>query len=70
MDRELGLVNDAITLVATGAAPRVVVAGLRFGRQLLKPVRRIAGARGVRIVPLWSRDGSAADIAIEAESDG
>jgi hypothetical protein len=66
LDQELGLVRDAITLVARGASRRVVVANLRFGDQLLARARQLAREARVRVVPLWMPDDSGADIAVEA----
>jgi len=62
----MALLREAIALVASGGSRRVVVAGLRFGDQLLEPARRIAAERHVRIVPLWMPDDAGADIAVEA----
>jgi hypothetical protein len=65
LDRELELIRDAITLVASGRAPRVTVAGLRLGDALLVPARQLARQAGVRIVPKWGADESGVDIAVE-----
>jgi hypothetical protein len=70
VEKELGLVRDAIAMVASGGAPRVVVAGLRLGEALLEPARRMALRAGVRVVPLWSADEAGADIAVERIADG
>jgi hypothetical protein len=65
VEHEVGLIRDAIALVATGGAPRVVVAGLRLGDALLPSARRMALEAGVRIVPLWRADEAGLDIAVE-----
>ena len=52
-------------MVAWGAAPRVVLAGIRFGETLLDPGRRLALEAGVRLVPLWPADEAGADLAVE-----
>jgi hypothetical protein len=65
LDHEMKLVRDAIAMVAGGGAPRVVVAGLRFGETLLAPARSLATQAGVRVVPLWMPDDAGADIAVE-----
>jgi hypothetical protein len=65
VEHEVGLIRDAITMVATGRAPRVVVAGLRLGDALLPSARRMALEAGVGIVPLWRADEAGLDIAIE-----
>jgi hypothetical protein len=65
VEQELSLIRDAIAMVASGGAPRVILAGLRLGEGLLQPARRMALEAGVRIVPLWSADDAGADIAVE-----
>jgi hypothetical protein len=65
VEHEVGLIRDAIALVATGGAPRVVVAGLRLGDALLPSARQMALEAGVRIVPLWRADEAGLDIAVE-----
>ncbi len=62
---ELELVQSAVTMVAAGAAPRVQVAGLTFGEQLLDAARRIAALDRVRVVPVWTGDESGAGIVVE-----
>jgi len=70
LDQELGLVRDAITMVASGGSRRVVVANLWFGEQLIEPARRMASKAGVRIEPFWTADDVGADIAVERIGDG
>ena len=65
LEREMQLVQDAIALVAAGGAPRVTVAGIRFGDAILEPARTWARASGVRIAPLWRTDEQGLDISIE-----
>ena len=69
LDREMDLIREAIAMVAGGASPRVVVAGLHFGEALVIPGRALAAEAGVRLVPLWTADESGADIAIEQIAD-
>ena len=69
LELELLLVREAIDMVASGGAPRVVVGGLQFGEALLEPARELASAAGVRVVPLWMPDDTGADIAIERIPD-
>jgi hypothetical protein len=69
LEREMGLVRDAIALVASGGSTRVVVANLRLGEAVLEPARRIASRAGVRIVPLWGADEAGLDIAVEVITD-
>ena len=65
IERETRLVREAIAMVALGASPRVVVAGIRYGEGLLVAARRMALEAGVRVNPLWKDDHSAADIVVE-----
>jgi hypothetical protein len=65
VEHEVGLIRGAIALVASGGAPRVVVAGLRLGEALLPTARRMALEAGVRIVPLWRADEAGLDVAVE-----
>lgn len=66
LDAELRMVREAIALVASRRSRRVTVAGLRVGEAILEPARRLALDAGVRLVPLWTGDGSRLDIRIEA----
>ena len=65
LEYEMGLVREAIAMVARGASPRVVLAGLRFGEALLASARELAGEAGVRLVPLWMPDDAGLDIKFE-----
>ena len=69
LEHEMRLVREAIALVASGGAPRVIVASLRLGGQLIDPGRRLAAESGVRLVPLWHADEHGVDIAIERDTD-
>jgi hypothetical protein len=65
LEREMALIQDAITLVATRRAPRVVVAGLLLGDRLLPSAQRIADEAGVRLVATWGADEEGVQIAVE-----
>ena len=52
-------------MVACGASPRVVVAGIHFGEQILDSARRIALESGVRVNPLRQSTGAGADLVVE-----
>ena len=65
LEHEMRLVREAIAMVASGGAPRVILAGINFAETLLDPARRLALEAGVRLVPLWRADEAGADIAIE-----
>lgn len=69
LEYEMNLVREAIGMVASGASPRVVIGGLRFGEELLVPARGLAAEAGVKLVPLWMPDDAGADIAVERIDD-
>ena len=63
--RELTLAREAIAMVAGGAAPRVIIAGIRHGEQIMDSARRIALASGVRVKPLPQPGGGGSDLVVE-----
>jgi hypothetical protein len=69
VEYEMRLVREAIDVVAQGVSPRVTVAGLRLGTELLDPGRRLAREAGLRLVPLQHADDSGVDISIERGAD-
>ena len=69
LEREMRIVREAIAVVAYGTSPRVIVAGLRMGAELLDDGRRLAAQARVRLLPLWHADGARVDIAIERTAD-
>ncbi len=52
LEHEMRLVREAIAMVASGAAPRVILAGIRFGDPLADWGRGLAGQAGVLLTPL------------------
>jgi len=66
LEHELQLIADAVATVASGAAPRITVAGLRFGDELVETARDLAARAGVRLTPLWRTDESGLDLVVEA----
>jgi hypothetical protein len=68
LEIELRLVREAVWMVASGAARRVVLAGLRFANDLLGSAGEAVLEPGVRLRPLWRRDESGVDIAVEGIS--
>lgn len=65
LSHELDLVGSAIEMVSSHLAPRVTVAGLRLGDEILDAVLRMAAVASVRVTPL-ERAGGGIDIAVEA----
>jgi hypothetical protein len=68
LDIELRLVHEAVGMVASGAARRVVLAGLRFANELLGAAGEPALEPGVRLAALWRSDQTGVDIAVEIVS--
>lgn len=65
LEHEMQLVREAIAMVASGASPRVTVAGIHFGESLVEPARQWARDAGVRLVPLWRTDEAGVDLSVE-----
>jgi hypothetical protein len=65
LDREYGLVAEAILLVANGGSSRVTVAGLRFANQVVEACRPLAAARRVWLQRLPTALGYGPDVAVE-----
>ena len=65
LEREFGLVAEAILLVAHGGSRRVTVVGLRSTDEIVDASRPLAAAHHVRLVRLSTDDGCAADVAVE-----
>lgn len=55
-------VASAIALVASGAATRVTVAGLRFGEQVVARLGAEAASVGVRLEPVFWDDDAGCDV--------
>ena len=68
LEHEMQLIDEAIALVASGRAPRTVVANLRLGDALIESARRSAAAAGVTIRPIWSGDEHGVAFAIETRA--
>lgn len=64
LEREMRMIREAIAFVSSGSSPRVVLANIHFGEQLLDRARRLADDAGVLIVPMW-RAGEGADLMVE-----
>ena len=59
------LVREAILLIASGGAPRALVAGLQWGEPLLDALRRPALADGVRLLARTTARPDRIDIVVE-----
>ena len=64
-ERELLLAREAIAMVASGASPRVVLAGIRFGESILEAARRVALESGVRVSAIQRTADSGTDLVVE-----
>jgi len=65
LEHEMRLVREAIAMVASGGAPRVVLGGIHFGDRLTDWGRRVAGEAGVLLTPLWRSDDAGPDLSVE-----
>jgi hypothetical protein len=65
LERESRIVREAIALVASGGARRVLIAGLRFSDDVVDPARTGALESGVRVRSLDRASGSGVDLSIE-----
>jgi len=63
---ESQIVRDAIALVASGGASRVVIAGLRFADDVVDPARVAAAGAGLRVRTLARASGDGVDLSIDA----
>ena len=61
---EMQEVRGALALVASGAASRVTLAGLRFGDELTARFSQEAAAAGIRIEPLFWPDDAGCDLIV------
>jgi hypothetical protein len=65
LEAELQMVREAVLLVASGGARRVVVANLHHGRVILEPARAFAVDAGLSVEPLPTADPRRVDLAAE-----
>jgi len=64
--REYGQVATAVALVAKQPGTRVMVAGLRFGEQLLTACASLAAGSGVVLEPRWWPDDAGCDLVVRS----
>ena len=64
LDRETELVRGAIRMVASGAAPRMTVAGIRFGEAVIDICRPMASYSNVSIEPIWHPHDNGCDVVV------
>jgi len=65
LEHELRLVDEAIDAVSTGRFPRITVAGLRFGDEILDLARDRASAHGLIVRPMFHTGEHGADLVVE-----
>ena len=70
LEAELRMVQEAILLVASGAAQRVTVANLRHGRVILEPAEAFAGEAGLHLESVDTADPRRIDIAAARSDPG
>jgi hypothetical protein len=66
LDAELELVESAVRLVASGAATRVVVSNLAYGRVVVEPARLLAHEAGVTLTVQATTDPSRVQVVATA----
>jgi hypothetical protein len=64
-EREMRMVREAIAMVASGASPRIVVAGISRGEQILDACRRLGLESGVRVNRLPQPEAKGTDLTVE-----
>lgn len=64
IDREAELLASAVHLVASGAARRTTVGGLRLGEAAIAIVRPMAAELGIELEPLWRTDEEGLDVLV------
>ena len=53
-----------MAMVASGAASRITLSGLRFGEQIAQRFRADAGSRGVRLEPIPFPEDAGCDLIV------
>jgi hypothetical protein len=61
---EVAEVESAIELVASGAASRITLSGLRFGEQMAKRFRADAQSKGVHLDPIPFPEDAGCDLIV------
>ncbi|MGD0019739.1 MAG: hypothetical protein ABSD62_10835 [Candidatus Limnocylindrales bacterium] len=61
---EVAEVESAIALVASGAASRITLSGLRFGEQIARQFQANAESKGLRLEPLPWPDDAGCDLVV------
>jgi hypothetical protein len=65
LESELQMVREAVLLVASGWASRVVVANVLHGRVILGPARDVANGSGLSVETIATSDPRRVDLAIQ-----
>jgi hypothetical protein len=69
LSSEVAEVESAIALVASGAASRITLTGLRFGEQLARRFQADAQSKGVRLDPLPFPEDAGCDLIVRTIDD-
>jgi hypothetical protein len=69
VEHAMQMLREAIALVASGGASRVVVASIPACGRVVEPGSRLALAAGVRLRPLPRAVGDDVDLAVESLSE-
>jgi hypothetical protein len=64
LSSEVAEVEGAMAMVASGAASRITLSGLRFGEQIAQRFRADAGSRGVRLEPIPFPEDAGCDLIV------
>jgi hypothetical protein len=66
---EVAEVESAIALVASGAASRITLSGLRFGEQVAERFQADAQSKGVRLDPIPFPEDAGCDLIVRTIDD-
>jgi hypothetical protein len=66
VERAMQMLREAIALVASGGASRVIVASIPACERIVEPGTELALAAGVRLRPLGRAVGDEVDLAVES----
>ena len=67
---ELTIMRSSIAMVRSGASPRVTLAGLQFGQELLAASAALLTDAEVQVVPVWTASERLTDLIVERSDHG